>query len=108
MHIFPRINVPVLTVCIIIILPNTVKPVQVDHRPFLKVVNINKWSTYTNVSQNNFNTRILFPASYLLMHIEIAQHINGDSYGEGIIICITTDLHKQHFFASFWSGKKLM
>ena len=40
-----------------------------------KVVNISKWSTYTNVSQNNFHARILFPANYLLMHIEIAQHI---------------------------------
>jgi hypothetical protein len=39
-----------------------------------KVVNISKWSTYTNVSQNNFHTCILFPANYLLMHIEIAQH----------------------------------
>jgi len=46
------------------------------------VVNISKWSTYTNVSQNNFNTPILFPANYLLMHREIAQHINGDSYGQ--------------------------
>jgi len=34
------------------------------------------------VSQNNFNTRILFPVNYLLKHIEIAQHINGDSYGQ--------------------------
>jgi hypothetical protein len=33
---------------------------------------------YTNVSQNNFHARILFPANYLLMHVEIAQHINGD------------------------------
>ena len=47
-----------------------------------KVVNISKWSIYTNVSQNNFNTRILFPANYLLMHIEITQHINGDTYGQ--------------------------
>jgi len=43
------------------------------------------------------------------MHIEIAQHINGDSYGQKqIVIYITTDLHEQHIFASFWSGKKLM
>ena len=28
-----------------------------------KVVNISKWSTYTNVSQNNFYTRILFSAN---------------------------------------------
>jgi hypothetical protein len=34
------------------------------------------------MSQNNFHTRILFPANYLLMRIEIAQHINGDSYGQ--------------------------
>jgi hypothetical protein len=47
-----------------------------------KVVNISKWSTYTNMSQNNFRTRILFPANYLLMRIEIAQHINGDNYGQ--------------------------
>ena len=46
------------------------------------VVNISKWPTYTNVSQNDFHTLILFPAKYLLMHIEIAQHINGDSYGQ--------------------------
>ena len=51
-----------------------------------KVVNISKWSTYTNMSQNNVHTRILFPANYLLMHIEIAQHINGDSYGQKILI----------------------
>ena len=25
-----------------------------------------------------------------------------------LFIYITTDLHEQHFFASFWSGKKLM
>jgi hypothetical protein len=43
------------------------------------VVNISKWSTNTNMSQNNFHTHILFPANYLLMHIEIAQHTNGDS-----------------------------
>jgi hypothetical protein len=72
------------------------------------VVNISKWSTDTDVSQNNFHTRILFPANYLLMHIEIAQHINGDSYGQKIFIYITTDLHEQHVFASFWSGKKWM
>ena len=75
------------------------------------MVNISKWSTYTNLSQNNFHTRILFPANYLLMHIEIAQHINGNSYGQKniyLFIYITTDLHEQHFFASFWSGKKLM
>ena len=47
-----------------------------------KVVNISKWSTYTNVYQNNFHTCILFPANYLLMHTETAQHINGDSYGQ--------------------------
>jgi hypothetical protein len=34
------------------------------------------------MSQNNFHARILFPANYLSMHIEIAQHINGDSYGQ--------------------------
>jgi hypothetical protein len=28
------------------------------------VVNISKWSAYTNVSQNNFHTRILYPANY--------------------------------------------
>ena len=60
------------------------KPVEVDHRP-------SKWSTYTNVSQNNFNTRILFPANYLLMHIEIAQHINGDSYGQKKLIYLHYD-----------------
>ena len=61
------------------------------------------------MSQNNFHTRILFAANYLLMPIEIAQHINGDSYGQKKkIIYITTDLHEQHFFASFLSGKKLM
>ena len=39
------------------------------------------------------------------MHIETAQHINGDSYGQKkLFIYITTDLHEQHFFASFWSG----
>jgi len=42
------------------------------------------------------------------MDIEIAQHINGESYGQKKIIYMTTDLHEQHFFASFWSGKKLM
>ena len=74
------------------------------------VVNISKWSTYTDVSQNNFHTRILFPGNYLWMHIEIAHHINGDSYGQkkNLFIYITTDLHEQHFFASFWNGKKLM
>jgi hypothetical protein len=46
------------------------------------MVNISKWSIYTNVSQNNFHTLILFPANYLLMHIEIAQHINGNIYGQ--------------------------
>jgi hypothetical protein len=30
------------------------------------------------MSQNNFPTRILFPADYLLIHTEKAQHINGD------------------------------
>jgi len=25
-----------------------------------------------------------------------------------LFIYITTDLHEQHFFASFWNGKKLM
>jgi hypothetical protein len=37
---------------------------------------------YTNVSQNNFHACILFPANYLLMHLKIALHINGDSYGQ--------------------------
>jgi hypothetical protein len=41
---------------------------------------------YTNVSQNNFHVRILFLANYLLMHIETAQHINGASYGQKILI----------------------
>ena len=50
-----------------------------------RVVNVSKWPTYTNVSQNNFHGCILFPASDLLMHIEIAQHINGDNYGQKII-----------------------
>jgi hypothetical protein len=60
------------------------------------------------VSQNNFHALILFPANYLLMHIEIAQHVNGDSYGQKkIFIYIPTDLH-EHFVASFWSDKKLM
>jgi hypothetical protein len=57
--------------------PHTVKPVEVDHQLFLK-----QWSVYTNVSQNIFHTRILFPANYLLVHIEIVQHINGDSCGQ--------------------------
>jgi hypothetical protein len=70
---------------------------------------VKKWSTYTNVSQNNFHTRILYPANYLLMHIEIAQHMNGDSYGQkNLFIYITTDLHEQNFFALFLNGKKLM
>ena len=51
-----------------------------------KVVNISKWSTYTNVSQSNFHTHILFPANYLLIHIETAQHINGDRYGQKKIL----------------------
>ena len=42
------------------------------------------------------------------MHIEIAQHINCDSYGKKLINYITTDIQEQHFFTSFWSGKKLM
>jgi len=46
------------------------------------VVNISKWSTYTYVSQINSHIRILFPANYVLMHIELAQHTNGDIYGQ--------------------------
>ena len=43
------------------------------------------------------------------MHIEIAQHINGDSYRQkNLFIYITTDLHEKRFFASFWSGKIFM
>ena len=72
------------------------------------MVNISKWSTYTNVFQYNFHTHILFPANYLLMHIEITQHVNGDSYGQkNLFIYKTNDLHEQHFFASFWNGKKI-
>jgi len=63
------------------------------------------------MSQNNFHTRILFPANYLFVHIEIAQH----SYGQKKILIylhnhkkILFYLHEQHFFASFWSGKKLL
>ena len=42
------------------------------------------------------------------MQIETAQHINGDSYGQkNVFIYITTDLHEQHIFASFWSGKNI-
>jgi hypothetical protein len=92
-----------------------------------KVVNIRKWSTYTDVSQNNFRAysyfisyliysqaAIYFSGSqllhylkiwrhtwieenklkihtnkfrfYLLMHVEIAQHINGDGYGQKSIL----------------------
>jgi hypothetical protein len=44
------------------------------------------------VSQNNFDTHILFPANYLLMYIEIAQHTNGDIYGQKNIKLFTQPL----------------
>jgi hypothetical protein len=34
------------------------------------------------MSKNDLHARVLFPANYLLMHIEIAQHTNGDIYGQ--------------------------
>ena len=43
-----------------------------------QVVNLHK------CAQNNFHTLILFTANYLLMHLEIAQHINDNSYGQKI------------------------